>query len=79
MILDANTTAKVIRHTIQNMKNRNPQYENDPARSILMAFEELAKSFDMIATSKMTTHLATSDAESSGLELSHRVVSRDTE
>lgn len=54
MILDAATTAKVIRYTIDNLKMKNSDYENDPARSILMAFEELANSFDMIATSKAT-------------------------
>jgi len=53
MILDASTTVKVIRHTIQNLKIKNPDYESDPTWSILMALEELAKSFDMITTSKI--------------------------
>lgn len=78
MILDAATTAKVIRHTIHMLKNKNPMYENDPARSILMAFEELASSFDMITTSKATAHLSAPDAEAD-FNLSHRVVGRDTE
>lgn len=48
MILDAATTAKVIRHTITMLKQKNAMYKHEPARSILLAFEELASSFDLL-------------------------------
>jgi len=63
MILDASTTVKVIRHTIQNLKMKSPQYESEPARSILVALEELAKSFDMITTSKITAAQASKESD----------------
>lgn len=47
-MLDANTIAKLIRYTITKLKVANPQYENEPAQSILIAFEELAVSFDSV-------------------------------
>ena len=52
MILDAATTVKMIRHTITTLKNVNPNYEEEPSRSILIAFEELANSFEELTESK---------------------------
>ena len=48
MILDAAVTVKAIRHTIVMLKNKNPNYESEPAWSILIALEELAKTFEMM-------------------------------
>lgn len=48
MMLDANTTALMIRHTIDRLKNKHRKYETEPERTILDAFEELAISFDSI-------------------------------
>jgi len=46
MILDAAVTVKAIRHTIVMLKNKNLNYEREPSWSILMALEELAKTFE---------------------------------
>ena len=46
MILDAAVTVKAIRHTITMLKIKNPNYESEPAWLILMALEELAKTFE---------------------------------
>ncbi len=82
MILDANTTAKMIRYTIDKLKTKNPQYEHEPARSILIAFGELAKSFDMITNKAMAVGDLGSSSEDSQQDaevgLSHRVTGRDT-
>jgi len=51
-MLDAATTAKVIKHTISMLRNKNSNYEQEPARSILIAFEELAKSFEILQDKK---------------------------
>ena len=48
MMLDAATTAKVIKHTISTRI----QIEQEPARSILIAFEELVKSFEILQDKK---------------------------
>jgi len=48
MILDADVTARIIRHTIAILKNRNADYEIDPTRSVLIALDELANSFEQL-------------------------------
>jgi hypothetical protein len=48
MMLDANTTARMIRHTIVRLKANHPKYGTEPESTILEAFEELAVSFDSI-------------------------------
>jgi len=53
MILDAATTSKMIRYTISTLKSKNAMYRHEPARSILLAFEELATSFDLLRTEKV--------------------------
>ena len=47
MMLDANTTARMIRATAERLQLRT-QSKKEPLISILIAFEELAKSFDSI-------------------------------
>lgn len=49
MVLDANTTAKMIRQTIERLKTKNRKFEKNEAGSlILTAFEELAAGFESI-------------------------------
>lgn len=48
MMLDANTTAMLIRHTIDRLKTSHRKYETEPEKTILEAFEQLAVSFDSV-------------------------------
>jgi hypothetical protein len=48
MILDANTVAKLIRHTSERIKKKNKSVAIEPTKSILNMLEELAISFDQV-------------------------------
>ena len=48
MMLDANITAMLIRHTIDRLRNGHRKYETEPESTILEAFEQLAVSFDSV-------------------------------
>ena len=52
MMLDARTVAVMIRRTVETLKQKNPQWENEPAHSIIVAFNELASSFENITNAR---------------------------
>ncbi len=58
MMLDANTTAMMIRHTIDRLKTNHRKYETEPESSILEAFEQLAVSFESITERARSEALA---------------------
>lgn len=58
MMLDANTTAMMIRHTIDRLKSSHRKYETEPESTILEAFEQLAVSFDSITERARSEALA---------------------
>jgi hypothetical protein len=47
--MDPRRVAELIRITADNLRKRTPRHEEEPARSILIAFESLAKVFDIEA------------------------------
>lgn len=63
MMLDANTTARMIRHTIGRLKADHPKYATEPEATILDAFEELAVSFDSITERARSEALAKQSAQ----------------
>lgn len=62
MMLDANTTAMLIRHTIDRLKSTHRKYETEPESSILDAFEQLAVSFDSVTERARSEALARQQA-----------------
>lgn len=62
-MLDANTTAMLIRHTIDRLKTRQRKFETEPESTILEVLEELAVSFDSVTERARSEALAARQAK----------------
>lgn len=65
MMMDAATMARVIRITVSSLKEKNPNYESEPARSILIAFNELASVFEELTEKRRAERMSEGQPPSS--------------